>query len=101
MQQTFPFQPRGGGFTSNLAVTAAAQSLFLPLTMPQEGATLRLMNIGTQTVFVVFSGAASVSTGMPIPPNVPMDFSIGPGVAISAIAAATGSTLYATMGDGI
>jgi len=102
MQQTYPFQPRGGGYTTNLAVTTASQALNLPITMPQEGATLRLTNIGTQTVFVTFDGsAATTANGLPIPAGIAQDFTIGPGASIHAIAGATGSTLYATMGDGI
>lgn len=100
MQQNYPFKPRGGGYTTSLPVTATAQPLNLPITMPQEGCNLRLANIGTQTVYVTFTGAATVANGMPLEPNTVEMFSIGPGDAISAIAAATGSTLYATMGDG-
>lgn len=102
MQQTFPFQPRGGGYTTSVAVTASSQALNLPITMPVEGATLRLVNDGTETVFVTFDGsAATAANGMPLLAGKAETFTIGPGESIHVIGASTGSTLYATMGDGI
>lgn len=101
MQQQHPFQPRGGGYTTNAAVTGVSGTLNLPITMPQEGATLRLTNIGTQTVFVTFDGSpATAANGMPLLANTTEAFTIGPGASINAIASGAGSTLYATMGDG-
>ncbi|MGY6240550.1 hypothetical protein [Burkholderia ambifaria] len=102
MQQNYPFQPRGGATGSvSLAVTASAQNMGLPVDAV-EGGSIRMVNIGTQAVYFSFGGTATVANSMPILPNTEKTFSIPPGTtAISAIAGATGSTLYATLGDGI
>jgi precorrin-3B methylase len=102
MQQNYPFQPRGSAVGSvSLAVTASAQAMGLPV-LAQEGGSVRLVNVGTQPVYIAFTGTATVANSMPILANTERTFSIPPGTtAISAIAGATGSTLYATVGDGI
>lgn len=102
MQQNYPFQPRGGvASTTNVAVTASSQQLTLP-TPSNNGGSIMLTNVGTQTVFVSYgSVTASVSTSMPLLANAIYTFTLPPGVTqLSAIAASTGSTLYATLGDG-
>jgi len=100
MQQTYPFQPRGGAAsTTSIAVTAAAQNLTLPV-VSQEGGTVLLTNIGTQTVFISFSGAATIAGSMPVIANTQVSCSVNL-LTLSVIAAAAGSTLYATIGDGI
>lgn len=64
---------------------------------------MRLANIGTQTIFVALGTVtASASTSMPIMANTIEMFSLPGGVnTLSVIAAATGSTLYATIGIGL
>lgn len=102
MQQQYPFQPiTGAATTLNIAVTAANQAFTLP-SPPANGCTVRLVNVGSQTVFWAYGGAtAAVATSTPILPNTVEAFSLPGGVtAIGVIAAATGSTLYATIGEG-
>lgn len=109
MQQNFPFAPTGteqsvAASTIALAVTASAQQLALPL-KSSHSATVRLVNVGSQVVFVLF-GNLTVTTsgtalGMPLLPGSVEVFSLPPSVTqLSAIAAATGSTLYVTCGEG-
>ncbi|MGG2046765.1 hypothetical protein [Burkholderia gladioli] len=101
------FQPRGAAgatpnSTTNLAVTTAVQQLTLPA-VPAEGATLRLVCSGTQTVFWSYgvSSGLTVSNGVPLLANTVEPFFVpGGATQISLIAAATGSTVYATIGDG-
>ena len=89
------------GDTVNVAVTATAQTL--TLTSPGAGtgnATLRLANKGSETVFFHFLATATLSNGVPILPNTVEVFDLGGLTSLSVIAAATGSTLYATTGVG-
>ena len=98
-----PFQPRGGvSSTTNIAVTASSQQLTLPAN-GSDGGSLILTNIGTQTVFWCYGSAtASVSTSMPLLAGTSQTVSLPGGVSqISVIAGSSGSTLYATVGDGI
>jgi hypothetical protein len=96
----FAFQPRGGAAsTVSIAVTASAQAVGLPV-LAAESCTVRLVNAGTQTVFIAFTGTAVAATSMPMLANTVEVFSMPNGSALSVIAAATGSTLYATVGDG-
>jgi hypothetical protein len=90
------------GNTVNIAVTASDQTLTLTQTIPAtKGCQIRLVNSGTQTVFVRFDGTTvTTSNGWPILPNTVEVFDISPGAAVHVIAAATGSTLYATLGYG-
>lgn len=100
MREIFSFQPlSGGNATASLAVGTSAANVPLP-GLPSDGASVRLVNSGTQVVFLNFTGAASSSTSMPMLPNTVETFSLPPTATISAIAAATGSTLYATVGEG-
>ncbi|WP_257834541.1 hypothetical protein [Burkholderia glumae] len=101
------FQPRGAqgttpAATTNIAVTASVQQLALPSTTA-ESTTMRLTNSGTQTVFWSYGAASglTVSNGVPVLANTVEEFTVPGGVSqISVIASATGSTLYATLGDG-
>lgn len=96
-----PFTPRGGATsTVNLAVGVAAASLVVPR-LPANGGEIRISNIGTQTVFVAFSGTATLGTSMPLQSNTFEIFSCPDNTTLSAIAAATGSTMYVTAGEGI
>ena len=103
MQQQYPFQPNGGAAsTTNGSVTAASTQITLPA-VGSDGGTLLLTNIGTQTVFIAYGAVtASLTTSMPILANSAQTISIPGNVSqLSVIAAATGSTLYATVGGGI
>lgn len=87
--------------TQNIAVTGTAQSLALTGTVGTVFA-VRLANVGTQTVFVTFDGTTATATnGLPIPAGDIEVFTITRDYSISAIASATGSTLYVTMGEGV
>jgi hypothetical protein len=102
MQQQYPFQPDGGAnSTTNGAVTASSTQITLPA-MGFDGGQLLITNIGTQTVFMAYGNVtASLTTSMPILPNTAQTISAPGGVTqISVIAAATGSTLYTTVGRG-
>lgn len=90
-----PFSPKGD--TVNLAVTGTAQDLALT-----EGhGTIRIANVGNQTVFIHFQTTATVGNGIPILANSAEVFGKGAVGSLSAIAAATGSTIYVTTGEGV
>lgn len=96
-----PFSPVGD--TVNVAVTATSQALALT-SLGTMGGSVRIGNIGTQTVFIAF-GSSSVTTttaaGIPILPNTVEVFALGGVTHVAAIATAVGSTLYATSGQGV
>lgn len=89
--------------TTNLAVTASAQNLTLPAAALQATRQIVLTTVGTQVVFVRCDGATSTaSNAMPLLPNSQILVTVGSGATTcSAIAAATGSTVYATAGSGV
>ena len=91
------FSPRAN--TVNVAVTGTAQDLALP-SIPGEGSTIRLSNVGTQTVFINFFTTATVSNAMPMTNTSSIIVDKGALSSISVIASTTGSTLYATVGIG-
>lgn len=97
------FQPLG--VTQNIAVTAAAQTQ--TLNSPIGTFAIRFCNIGTQTVFVLLREAGNVTdatatNAVPIPAGQTEIFTAVVGtVNFSVIAAATGSTLYTTIGEGL
>lgn len=94
-----PFQPVLES-TLNLAVTAASQSITVPTPRNGNGMTMRIVNSGTQTVFYNINGAAAVATSIPILPNTVETFWLPPdAITVRFIAAATGSTVYLTIGE--
>lgn len=102
MIQAFQPAPTAASTTA-LAVTGSNQTLTLS---PNGGAmtrSLRLANVGNQTVFVALGTVtSSVTTSMPVLANSVEVFTLPAGVTtLSVIAASTGSTLYATIGDGV
>ena len=102
-QQTFPFQPAAtAATTSDIAVTAANQTLVLSPGVGSDGGSMRISNIGTQTIFWAYGTVtANVSTSTPMLANSVETFSLPGGVgAISVIAAAAGSVIYVTVGIG-
>jgi len=102
MQQQYPFQPSATAATTlNIAVTAANQTFTIPAPA-SNGGTIRLANVGSQVVFWAYGTVTSaVATSTPLLPNTAEVFTLPGGVTrLSVIAAATGSTLYATIGEG-
>lgn len=91
--------------TQNIAVTATAQTqTFSPV--PPGTCAVRFCNIGTQTVFVIIASMsqtdATVTNAIPIPAGQTEIFTLFKDTqTFSVIAAATGSTLYSTVGEGI
>ncbi|VVE00471.1 hypothetical protein PIN31115_02077 [Pandoraea iniqua] len=98
MRQQLPFQPNGSN-TVNAAVGTTSTPIPLP-NIPAQGCTIRLQNFGTQLVQFSFTGAATTNS-VPMLPNSTEVFSINQGQTLQAIAPAAGSTLYATLGDGM
>lgn len=97
MSSLFNFRAVPQGTVSG-AVTATAADL----TLAAGASAVMLTNVGTQVIFFKFNtGGASASVDTPLLPNTQSVFSMPPGTTkISAIAAAVGSTLYATPGTG-
>jgi hypothetical protein len=95
------FSPKGGGASALLAVTASPLPLTLPAAIAQGGGTVRLVTSGSQVIFLRFDGTNAATTDMPMLPNTVELFTLAPGMSISAISTATGTTLYATQGSGV
>lgn len=91
--------------TQNLAVTATAQTI--TLNYPIGTNAIRVCNVGTQTVFFVVNDSqsanvATITTSTPIPAGNTEVFTLGQGALnVSLVAAAVGSTLYITQGEGL
>lgn len=95
-----PFGPVGD--TVNLAVTATTGSV--ALTRSGVGTqSIRVLNTGTQTVFINVGASAVtavLATSMPIFPGTVETFLLkNDQTHVAAIAASTGSTLYITTGE--
>jgi hypothetical protein len=105
LSSAIAFAPNSPNATINVAVTASSQALG-PLKVSSTSQA-RFVNSGTQVVFIdIVSAAASaptaaVATSMPMLPNTVEVFSVPQGAQIAVIAAAVGSTLYVTPGDGL
>jgi hypothetical protein len=91
------------GLTQNEAVTAAAETITLTGKLSDFDGSVRLLVIGTATVFVTLDGTTpTVSNGIPLRPDQPEALSMPAGLlAIKHIAAGAGSTLYVTPGRGL
>jgi hypothetical protein len=108
MQTQFCFQPRASNQatpagTVNGAVTASVTNIVLPVGPGLTECTARFVNSGAQVIFWSYGAGASLSVanGVPMLPNTVETFNIPAGVSqLAVIAAATGSTLYVTVGDG-
>lgn len=104
MQQNYPFQPAAGAATtSSIAVTTASQTLTLSPGVGSDGGSMRVANLGTQTIFVALGAVtSSMTTSLPMVANSVEIFSLPGGVnTLSVIAAAAGSTVYVTIGMGM
>lgn len=101
--QTRAFRPLA--LTQNIAVTAAAQSQTFNYSLGTFA--VRFCNVGTQTVFILpretgNTTDATVTNAIPIPAGQTEIFTMSQGtINFSVIAAATGSTLYTTVGEGL
>lgn len=86
--------------TQTLAVTAASQAI--TLTVAGLGTrTIRVVNSGTQTVFMRYNAAATVAASLPILANTVEVFVLPNDVTtLNFIAAGAGSTVYVTPGEG-
>ncbi|HEU4636896.1 MAG TPA: hypothetical protein VFS41_11995 [Edaphobacter sp.] len=100
MSDNSSFEPLGA--TQNEAVTATFETISLAGKLPDKDGAVRLLVIGTQTVFVRLDGTTpTTSNGIPLRPDQPESFKMPVGqVDIKHIASATGSTLYVTPGRG-
>lgn len=98
------FRPQGVNNTVNIAVTAASQLLAIPNTA-QGTRSIRVLNSGSQTIFLDFvttSGTAALATSMPMIGNSAEVFTFANDIShVAVIAAATGSTMYITPGEGL
>lgn len=96
-----PFEAQGG--TVNATVTASSAVLQVNA-VPIGNRTIRIANVGTQTIFVVLGNSAStasVSTSMPIQAGSVETFFIRNEIThVAHIASSTGSTIYVTIGEG-
>lgn len=97
------FRPLGNNKTVNVAVTAATQFLTIPDTLGTR--SVRLVNLGPDTIFIEFVQAAqtaAVTTSLPMLPNTVEVFTLPLDVTrLSVIGTTTTSTLYATYGEGL
>lgn len=91
------------GLTQNEAVTSGMETITLTEKLSDIDGSIRLMVIGTVTVFVTLDGTnVTTSNGIPLRPDQPEAFSMPLGkLDIKHIAAASGSTLYVTPGRGL
>jgi hypothetical protein len=107
--QPFPFLPRGANQNPpvaqiNIAVTAAVQQLTLTNAPQVTETTIRVSVDGTQNVAWSFGVAAGLTTGNGVfmLANTVETFTLPIGVTqLSCIAAATGSNLRVSVGDGL
>ena len=100
------FCPLGVNKTVNVAVSVVSQSLAIPDT-PLGTRAIRLVVLGTQPIFIELvkqnrAAGATTTTSMAMLNNSVEVFTLPNDVtALVVIAAATGSTLYMTYGEGI
>jgi hypothetical protein len=92
------------GLTQSAAVSTVAT---LTIASYGQAQTIRLTNIGTQTVYVLFNDLINTATSanaMPLLANTVEVFTVGAdangSVTIQHVAAGAGSTLYVTRGIG-
>jgi len=89
--------------TVNIAVTASSQVLAINST-PIGVRSVRVVNTGTQTIFLKFgisTTTATLADGFPVLSNTVETFLLQNEVThVACIASATGSTLYVTVGEG-
>ena len=93
-----PFAPSS---TQSVAVTVAEQTLSFPDVNGSR--TLRLVNSGSTTIFILINGSTTVTTanGFPMLGNTVEMFAAPNTCTVRVIAGGAGSTLYVTSGMGI
>lgn len=91
------------GTTLNEAVTGSAETISLAGKLSDRDGAVRLLVIGTVTVFVTLDGTTpTTSNGIPLRPDQPEAFTMPTGkLDVKHIASGAGSTLYVTPGRGI
>lgn len=98
-----PFTPTGD--TVNVAAISTTGNVALGTFSGSAGASVRVYNAGTATVFIAFGIStveAVAATSMPVPAGAIEVFAVGPGVThMAAITASSTATVYATPGQGI
>lgn len=98
------FRPQGVNKTVNIAVTATSQLLAIPNTA-HGTRSLRIVNSGSQTIFLDFvttTGTSVATTSMPMLAGTIEIFTFANDIThVAVIAAATGSTMYITPGEGL
>ena len=98
------FDPLQNGSTQNIVVTGTTQNqVITPNTIGVR--SIRFVNSGTQVVFIAFGKDNTVTVtaanGIPILANTTAIFTLDQDISyVAAIAGATGSTLYYTVGQG-
>jgi hypothetical protein len=95
------FEPTGT--TANEAVTGSAETISLAGKLSDRDGAVRLLVVGTVTVFVTLDGTTpTTSNGIPLRPDQPEAFTMPTGkLDVKHIASGAGSTLYVTPGRGI
>ena len=90
--------------TVNVAASAASQYVAAPNT-PLGTRSVRVVNLGTATVFLEFvesaAGTASATTGVPVLPNTVEVFTFSNDKTGIDVIGAAGSTVYFTFGEGL
>jgi hypothetical protein len=108
LAQQDPFTPARGANTTNVAATSAAATLTLPTTIAGLTRQVVITTIGSQIAFFLCDGTstsspttATVSNAQPAMPYTAFILTLPSSItACSVIAAASGSTVYATVGFG-
>lgn len=87
--------------TQNVAVTNTNQNITLNFTAGTR--CVRVVNVGTETVFINFNAAATTASGLPVPAGQTELFTVQNDITTIGVIAATGgaNTLYSTVGEGL
>lgn len=102
-----PFAPAGNQVTVNVAAgksPAFKQVRFANTPQVQAARAVRLLNVGPDIAFIELVGEQSdqtalMSSGIPLPPNIPTVLSMQGATFLSATTP-TEATIYATPGEG-
>lgn len=98
-----PFRPLGA--STAITVTASSATTALPKTSPNGTGSVRIVNVGANTVFFTLGPTSSISTttttGIALLPNTERIFQLHQtDLYIAMIAGATGNTAYVSCGEG-
>lgn len=94
---------QNNGATVNLAATSSTGNV--ALTGVGNGGTVRVLNNGSEAVFINFGTSSAVTAtlaaGIPIPPGIPEAFCVPAGIThVAGITASGAATIYFTTGQG-